>query len=1751
MPVHVRKRWLLGLAAALVVFGLVVANRHELLRAAIATAASLASGYTVRIADQQIGWDQMALDDVHVSHGAYPLLDAKRLDVRYSLRDLLPGSTRRFGLASIDVTNATLTVVKFKDGSYNFIIPPPSAPGVPVPLVVNTVPIRFDLRMHDAGLILREPEAYEPSAKEIRIQRFNVDATIDTATVTSYRASGTFGARREMPFTIAGRIDAIRSFAMHRAQAKRFPLRQLANYFADTPVVRILRGGARNFDARLWSLDVRPNLPSSYHVNLNLDIDGGRIALSALAAPLDDMHGHLELVDNACFLRSMDGTLTGIPLHVSGGIFDLTGDLTGNAQLRLGVYGTGDIAKLRNAFAFTKSQPVSGKIRLGVLVEGPIDNPIIVADANAARTVYRDLPFDGLHAGVIYHDNLVALAPLHAYYGGTEVGIHGSMVIGKQLHSEVALHVSGSADRLPYLDQMLGREPMLVDGAANGDDLNFRVVASAASARGVDRVAAIVELNKDGTGRIDPFWLHTELGSVDGGYYLNRPTGDSGFWALAGNLHMHLPTYPAFPGLDLPKIPEMSGTIGSAAVAGGGSGNHVVLAGSVTGGKSEIAGVKFDRITAGFAGTMAGAQINVLHAAGPWGSFDGAGGFSSQAFVARGDYRGTFEGLQPFLTDAIPAHGALAGPAAIAVAGNRIVVQASHLRMRNATLRGVPVDDASITLAVDGDRLHVYSAHARAAGGDVVAAGTFSVAKVPQANSGSLSLVVRDLNAAQLKGIGLPLDGGRLWASGDLSAGAPIPTFDGGVSLANARMQHYPLAGGGDVHLQGDAAHLSRVVGALGPAYAIVGGTIGSLSSGKPSYGLDATVPAGPVAATLRALAFPSFETDGSFNARLHIGGYGVAPTVGGAIAVPAGDVNGLPFTAAHARLAADTRGVAVDRGRVQVGSTNLHFSAEVRPEENRVAVSSDRADLEDFNNFFDTGDTLDGEGRLRFAATQAGRRFTTAGNIDVTSFRYRNLPIGDTKADWSSARGVVSGALAVGGTNGLLRAHGSIGVVPEPALFSALEHARYDLTANVSDLDLSLWTAVLGFHSVPLTGRASGDATLKGTYPQLALRGDARVDGGTIGPLTLERAAIAVHSQGSRLTIDSSELQTSGLSATATGSLGLLPSAPLDLQVHAETSDLPRLIYQVARVKVPVSGAFESTLQIGGTYRAPTFAAGVDATDVQAYGLSIASLFGEVKLQGKSLVLSNAGASFSHGEATLAGSVPLQLSPLRFGEPNQPVSFDVDVTDLDPAMFDGILGNNTKLGGTIAGHIGISGTVGAPIVIGRATLQNGSYVSDLERTPIAKTVATLSFNRTSAAIEQLTAQLGDGSLRGSGKVDFPTGFTANGMQIAAAITARGAQLNLPTFGSGTIDAEMTLSKAAQAQAVLGGNVTLTNSTLAFSAFVNAAQQGSNGGGLPLPPFSFDLRATAGKNVRVRGNGYGAGLDLGATGSVRLAGTLAAPTLDGSFVSTGGTLTYFDRAFRVSEGAVHFSPADGLIPNIHAVANTNVVNPDPDRARNPYGSAQITINVDGPIDGLKIGFTTNPPGYTRDQIIAMIAPFGGFINGIGFTNQSALAVQSPGGITPLGAVNPVPNGVYQTQNGKITVGQEAFNILNAQFTAGLLAPVENALGQGLGLSSVNLTLGYYGNVGVSATRVLGKAVSAIYATTFGLPQITSFGIQINPSANTSATLSYFYQTGPTTVYQSPVSAVGPNGQVLVGQPLLGNSGFSFTLKRYY
>jgi hypothetical protein len=360
--------------------------------------------------------------------------------------------------------------------------------------------------------------------------------------------------------------------------------------------------------------------------------------------------------------------------------------------------------------------------------------------------------------------------------------------------------------------------------------------------------------------------------------------------------------------------------------------------------------------------------------------------------------------------------------------------------------------------------------------------------------------------------------------------------------------------------------------------------------------------------------------------------------------------------------------------------------------------------------------------------------------------------------------------------------------------------------------------------------------------------------------------------------------------------------------------------------------------------------------------------------------------------------------------------------------------------------------------------------------------------------------------------------------------------LNVPEFGSGAFDAALTLTKTSGHDALLGGTVALSNAAIPFAAFIAATQKGAQSSGPPLP-LDFDIKMDIGKNVRVKGSGFGAGLDIGATGSAHLAGSLAAPTLQGTFASTSGTLTFYDRAFRVQSAKVVFDPAQGIVPTLRATATTHVSNPDP---TSPYGSVDVTVAVDGPVTNPKLTFTSSPPGYSNDQILAMIAPFGGLIlSGLSYA-------PTQGGAAPV-----LGSQLVGPTSSSITAGQEAFNIVNAQFMAGLLSPVEGALSQSLGVQNVNLTLDYYGNVGFSASRFLGKTVNFLYAATFGIPQRTSFGLELVGQRATSAQLSFYFTNGPEKLFETPIGSETSGNRLSVGLPLQGTQGFAFTFQRFF
>ena len=751
---------------------------------------------------------------------------------------------------------------------------------------------------------------------------------------------------------------------------------------------------------------------------------------------------------------------------------------------------------------------------------------------------------------------------------------------------------------------------------------------------------------------------------------------------------------------------------------------------------------------------------------------------------------------------------------------------------------------------------------------------------------------------------------------------------------------------------------------------------------------------------------------------------------------------------------------------------------------------------------------------------------------------------------------------LRVGGPSGLLDSRGTIVLAHSANLAGMVRRSHYDIDATLQGFDLGTWMPLLGFPEIPVTGRVNGSARLLGSFPNLDVSGQASLSGGTLGPLPIERAEFALRSIGKRVTLTHASFALPALTADGSGSFGLTPSAPIDLHVHAVTDDLPQLVAEVSKRRLNVTGRFESTLSVTGSFARPHVAAGIDGSDVHAEGLAIPSFVGSLELHGNDVELSNAEIDFAHGRMMLAGTLPLRVQPLAFGPLDAPFGMDIAAEGVDLAPFGTLLGNGTVLAGTLDGHIGISGSVRNPRIFGRLRLRDAGYVSALETIPITRTAAEMTFAGTSATLGA-AAYLGTGSLTGSGTLNFAGGLGGGPLTYRIGVNAHGAQLAMPAFGAATIDARLGLARGESGLAMLTGATTIRQATIPFSAFL-AFSGGGAAGAPPRPPFNlgFNLGITADRDVTVRGGAYGFAMDIAASGAARLTGSLLDPQLDGSFRSTDGTLTFVDRLFRLEQATVRFNPDDGVLPYIYALGTTHVTNPDPNTSRNPTGSTDINITVSGRVNpgaaggsaGLKMSLSSTPPGYTQQQLLALLLPLNALAGPIQFTDTSVIL---PANVTTLaGAPNAgtgelLPNVLIRRENGTLTVGQEAFNILSAQFSGSVLSPIESLLGNELGFSDLNFTVDYTGNFGLSLRRLLGQNVYAIYGTTFGVPIRQTFGVAYQPNASTSAQFSMFVQQGPTPLFLSPESTLSTNPRAAAGQALQGTSGFTFLYERLF
>ncbi|MBV9438745.1 MAG: translocation/assembly module TamB domain-containing protein, partial [Candidatus Eremiobacteraeota bacterium] len=919
--------------------------------------------------------------------------------------------------------------------------------------------------------------------------------------------------------------------------------------------------------------------------------------------------------------------------------------------------------------------------------------------------------------------------------------------------------------------------------------------------------------------------------------------------------------------------------------------------------------------------------------------------------------------------------------------------------------------------------------------------------------------------------------------------------FDGLVALADGDAGGYPVSGGADVLFADARATVRNGTAALGETFGDFAGHV-DVGGREVALDLGARVPLGEIAELRDALRLPLRTLEGSFAADLRVAGTAARPRITGDVTASGGSFNGLAFRDGRASVALTRDAVSAQRASVRVGSTVASGDIAYVPARSAFAIDvrSPAADLADFDDYFDEAETLDGRGPIALAFANDGQTTRTTGRLDVTGLRFRHFALGHVRASWSQRAATVRGTLSVRGAHSALDAGGTVVPAPGPPIV-AFERAFYRAGVRATGVMLSTWLPAFGIRA-PILGQVDAQATVAGRYPRLALDAAATLRNGSIYGHAVQTGTLRARSDGAGVALSQAVLDVGFARFDVSGSLGPGRRDPLALAVHVQTADLQRALVALdpKSPRPDVGGALVADARIGGSLAAPRASLGFEATGARYRSLTIPHILGSVAYDGRTLTVNDAEATFARGSLLVAGGLPLGLHPLGVRE-SSPLSFTLGASALDLAPFAPFLpGPAAKLSGTVNGRVAVEGTVETPRVVGSATVADASYVSALDRAGISRASARLDFLGTSVALAALHANVGSGTIDGSGRLDLPfPGVHTSGYAIA--LNVRGARVDTAQFGRGTLDGALRLAGGA-ARPVLSGEVTLSNASIPIlSVYRNVAAAAGIASGARSPfDIDLDLVTRAGRNVRIQAqNPF---IDVGAAGTLDFSGTLLAPRALGTLVATpGGIFSTYNHAFRIQQGTVTFAPDQGISPTIDLRAYAHVTDPDPDPSRNAIGSADITVTVRGSADEIAAGspgaitYASNPP-YSEEQIAGLLldASVFGAVN-FGQQQNGTTLPGAPGESNAL-----LPPGVTPYQSGIVNFNQEAFSILNGQLTQRFLAPLERVLSGAIGLSDLELTVDYGGGVGYNALKQIGRRdIYASLGQTLTSPSRTTLG----------------------------------------------------------
>ncbi len=277
---------------------------------------------------------------------------------------------------------------------------------------------------------------------------------------------------------------------------------------------------------------------------------------------------------------------------------------------------------------------------------------------------------------------------------------------------------------------------------------------------------------------------------------------------------------------------------------------------------------------------------------------------------------------------------------------------------------------------------------------------------------------------------------------------------------------------------------------------------------------------------------------------------------------------------------------------------------------------------------------------------------------------------------------------------------------------------------------------------------------------------------------------------------------------------------------------------------------------------------------------------------------------------------------------------------------------------GTVVLAASMRGTVSNPLMNGKLEVHNGSlnYTSLSNGISNANGIVVLSGN--SASVQSLTAETGGGKLTLGGFVVM-TGNPRFGLRAQSS----SVRIELEPGVSAVADGNLNLAGTASGSQ-LSGTATVVrvayNPRSDLGSFLTRAAPPVQATGAPsrlLDNMKLDVRVQTSDALLVQAS---LAQSLQGQADLRIRGTASHPGVLGRVTITEGTLTFFGSNYTVNSGTIAFYNPVRIEPVLDVNLETHAQGVD------------VTIRVTGPVDNLKLNYSSDPP-LQFQEIIALLA----------------------------------------------------------------------------------------------------------------------------------------------------------------------------------